>query len=54
MDPSCFKFSRPSYDDVFLDESTRPGALPEVYLEDLKHKTRYESMWLRHFERLIT
>ena len=37
---ACFKFTKPNPNDVFLNESTRPGALPEVYLEDLKHKTR--------------
>ena len=35
-----FKFTKPNPNDVFLNECTRPGALPEVYLEDLKHKTR--------------
>ncbi|XP_063694964.1 putative autophagy-related protein 11 [Bolinopsis microptera] len=39
-DKTCLRFTRPNVDDVYLDESTRPGALPEVYLEDLKYKTR--------------
>ncbi|KAL5256882.1 hypothetical protein ACHWQZ_G011969 [Mnemiopsis leidyi] len=39
-DKACLRFTRPNVDDVYLDESTRPGALPEVYLEDLKYKTK--------------
>ena len=39
-DESCLKFIKPSTDDVYLDESTRPGSLPEVYLEDLRFKTK--------------